>query len=214
MLRAKTGKLPGFPVYGPRFDQCGFTLIELLVAMAVLAVLASISFRGLNSILDADAHVQSETRRWNDAAVVIANMGRDISFAVARTVRDSAGGMRPGLAIDVGQDENHGQLLITRLGDGDAASAQSDLRMVGYRLRDKTLDYVIWPAVDLAPGAIPAESAILEDVSALQLRALGQDGSWTAAWPAGGLPNALPRAIEVQIVLGTGDRITRIFPLR
>jgi general secretion pathway protein J len=211
-MRAKTGRCAAFPVHRIRFGQCGFTLVELLVAIAVLAVLASVSFRGLNSILDADARVQSETRRWNDAAAVIANMGRDISLTVARTVRDGAGRAQPGLAIDMGQDGTHGQLLITRLGDG--AASQGDPRTVGYRLRGNTLDYVVWPATDLAPGTVPAASGILEDVSELQLRVLGQDGSWTAAWPAGGQPNALPRAIEVQILLGTGDRISRIFPLR
>ena len=33
----------------------GFTLLELLAALAVLAVLASLSFRGLSSVLGAEA---------------------------------------------------------------------------------------------------------------------------------------------------------------
>ena len=197
-----------------RFAQRGFSLVELLVAMAVLAMLASISFRGLSSVLDAEAHVRLETRRWNDVAVVISNMGRDLSLAVARPVRDSAGGTGAGLVMGSLKDDAQGQLVITRLGDNDSASSQSDLRRVGYRLRARTLEYLVWPAVDLAPDAVPAVSPVLEDVTELRLRALDQGGSWMSVWPAGGQTNTLPRAIEAQIVLTRGERITRIFPLR
>lgn len=213
-MRATVDTHPNSSVLGTRHGQHGLTLVELLVAIAVLAVLASVSFRGLKSILDADAYVLSETRRWNDVALVAANMSRDITLAVARNDRDDAGGVRAGLVIDWGQDESQGRLLITRIGDSDGEISQSDLRMVGYQLLDKTLDYVIWPAVDLAPGATPTVSHILENVSALRLRAIDQDGTWTPVWPAGGKADVLPRAIEVQIELETGDRITRIFSLR
>jgi general secretion pathway protein J len=191
----------------------GFTLAELLIALAVLAVLASLSFRGLGSILDADRHVQAETRRWNEVAIVAANIGRDLSLAVARSVRDDAGRVRAGLVIDRVQDDSQEQLVITRLGD-DGASARSETRKVGYRLRERTLDYLVWPATDLAPGAAPSVSLLLEDVAGLQLRALGADGTWTSVWPSGAQANALPRAVEVQITLGTGARIARIFSLQ
>lgn len=194
------------------FPQRGFTLMELLVAIAVLAVLASVSFRGLNSILEADRHVRSETRRWNEVALVFANIGRDLSLAVARSVRDEAGRTRAGLIVDRVQDDSQEQLVITRLGDDDG-SPRSEPRKVGYRLRAGTLDYLVWPATELAPGAAPLASPILENVSGMQLRVLGSDGAWTSSW-AGGRESALPKAIEVQIVLETGARIARIFSLR
>jgi general secretion pathway protein J len=199
---------------GTDLGQCGFSLVELLVAMAVLAILASVSFRGLSSILEAEAHVQSETRRWNDVAVVIAHMGRDLSLAVPRPVRDDAGGVRAALTIGRVSDEILSQLVVTRLGDGDSASSQSDLRRIGYRLRAGTLEYLVWPATDSAPNTVPSVNPLLEEVGDLQLRALSQDGSWTSVWPAGPQANALPRAVEAQIVLAGGKRISRIFSLR
>lgn len=199
---------------GSKAEQCGFTLVELLVAMAVLAALASISFRGLSSILDAEAHVQLETQRWNDVAVAIAHMSRDLSLAVPRTVRDNAGNVRAAIIIGSPPDGTQGQLQVTRLGDGDGASSQGDLRRIEYRLRAGTLEYLVWPAPDLAPGAAPSVSPVLENVAGLELRALGQDGTWSSAWPAGQQANTLPRALEARIKLASGERITRLFPLR
>jgi len=196
-----------------RAEQRGFSLIELLVAMAVLAALASVTFRGLSSILESEARVQAETRRWGDVAIVMAHLGRDLSLAAARPVRDGAGALRAALILENGAEAASGQLLLTRFGDGGAAS-QADPRRVAYRVREGTLEYLVWPAADAAPGAEPASNAILENVTDLRLRALGADGAWVAVWPGTQPTNALPRAIEAQLVLAGGARITRLFALR
>lgn len=213
-MRAATQPHPRSRGSGSDRVQCGFTLVELLVAMAVLAVLASVSFRGLSSILEAEAHVQSETRRWNDVAVVIAQLGRDLALSVPRPVRDGAGQVLAAMIISGPSDETRGQIVLTRLGDSDSAPSQSGLRRIGYRLRAGILEYLVWPATDSAPNATPSVNPILENVTDMQLRALNQDGSWSAVWPVGQQANALPRAIEAQFVLAGGERITRIFPLR
>lgn len=213
-MRAPARRRPRASGGGCCRSRRGFTLVELLVAMAVLASLASVSFRGLSSILEAEAHVQSETRRWNDVAVVIAQLGRDLSLAVPRPVRGNAGQVLAAMIITGPSDEIRSQIVVTRLGDGDSASSQSGLRRIGYRLRAGILEYLVWPATDTAPEAVPSVNPVLENVADLQLRALDQDGAWSALWPVGPRANALPRAVEAQIVLAGGERITRIFPLR
>jgi len=197
-------------------DARGFSLIELLVAMAVLAALAAISFRGLNSILDAEARVLSETRRWNDIAAVVAHIGRDLSLAAARPVRDGAGRLLAAMTLGDSQGGSPDQLVVTRLGDSDDGgnAAQADPRRIGYRLRAETLEYLVWPSADAAPDAAPVVHVILENVTQVNWRALGPDGAWAAAWPGDQPVNALPRAIEAQFVLAGGERITRLFLLR
>jgi general secretion pathway protein J len=89
-----------------------------------------------------------------------------------------------------------GELVIARYGDSDVAPAQSGPQTVAYRLRNGSLEY--------------RASPVLENVAAFELRALAPDGTWgDLAKPA-----ALPRAVEAQIVLAGGERITRVFLLR
>ena len=196
----------------------GFSLVEMLVAVAVLAVLASVSFRGLNSVLDAETGVAAETRRWNELAIVTSHLGHDLSLAVARPLRDSAGSVRPALSVRqapgaAGVDAG-AQLALTRLGDAEGASATGELRRVAWRLREGTLEYLVWPSVDAATGALPTVSAVLENVANLQVRALGDDGLWYGVWPASGRGEGPPRAVEVQFLLAGGARISRLFPLK
>ena len=172
--------------------QRGFTLLELLIALAVLALLAALGTRGLTAVLQAQAQVGSEERRWNDVSAALSQVARDVSLAVARP---EAG------------DES--ALLVTRL--GDSAPAQRGLRRVGYRLREGTVEYLAW-----APGrpasATPDAYPLIEHVAALKWRSLDDAGNWSplATAPAG----ALPRALEVDMALATGERIVRIFALR
>ncbi len=79
---------------------------------------------------------------------------------------------------------------------GLGCCAQSGPQTVAYRLRNGSLEY--------------RASPVLENVAAFELRALAPDGTWgDLAKPA-----ALPRAVEAQIVLAGGERITRVFLLR
>lgn len=209
------------PRMAPEKRTRGFSLVEMLVAVAVLAVLASVSFRGLISVLDAETGVAAETRRWNDLAIVTSHLGHDLSLAVAQPVSDGSGNDRPALSVrhvsgaagTTGADAG-AQLALTRLGDAEGASATGELRRVAWRLREGTLEYLVWPALDAAGGALPTVRTVLENVADFKLRALGDDGLWYGAWPASGRGAGLPRAVEVQVSLAGGARVSRLFPLK
>ena len=198
--------------------QRGFTLIELLVAMAVLAILGSLAFRGLDSVLDAEARLQAESRRWNDVSLLFSQLGEDLTMAVERTSRDGADRTRPALRLRSAPGESatgdDAQLVVTRLGIGEGAAAQSAPRRVGYRLREGTLEYLVWPAPDSAPGTEPMAYAVLENVADVRLQALDFEGRWADDWPGAQPASALPRAVTMRIALPGGETITRIVALR
>lgn len=55
----------------------GFTLVELLVALAVVALIGSLGWRGLDAVLGAQAAVQAESRRWEDVERAMRALVRD-----------------------------------------------------------------------------------------------------------------------------------------
>jgi type II secretion system protein J len=81
-------------------------------------------------------------------------------------------------------------------------------------LREGTLQYLVWPAPDSAPGTAPRAYEVLQNVAELQLQALDPDGRWADAWPGAHAASALPRAVTMRIVLSGGDTITRIVALK
>ena len=194
--------------------QRGFTLLELLAAIAVLAVLGALGFRGLSSVLEAESRLQVETRRWNDLALLFAQLGEDMMMAVERPVRGFPGRTSPALSVQEPPDSLLPHLVLTRLGIGEGSAAQSAPRRVGYRLREGKLEYLVWPSPDGVPGVPPAAYVALEHVAAVQWQALDADGRWVSAWPAGGAASALPRAISVRLTLTGGDEVSRILALR
>lgn len=209
----------------------GFTLLELLVAIAILAVVGALGYRGLNSVLEAEARLQAESRRWSDIALLFSQLSEDLTMAVGRTTRDPADRTGAALLLTAGAATvvdagaamasasanvpgADAQLLVTRLGIGEGAAGQSAPRRVGYRLRDGTLEYLVWPDLDAAPGTAPAAYELLEGVADLKWQALDVDGRWDSAWPASRSADALPRAVSVRVTLADGGEITRILPLR
>jgi general secretion pathway protein J len=209
----------------------GFTLLELLVAIAILAVVGALGYRGLNSVLEAEARLQSESRRWSDIALLFSQLSEDLTMAVGRTARDVAGFTGPALVLTAGAATavdsgsamasagtavagTDAQLVVTRLGIGEGAAGQSAPRRVGYRLRDGALEYLVWPDLDAAPATAPAAYELLGGVADLKWQALDLDGRWDSAWPASRSADALPRAVSVRVTLADGGEITRILPLR
>lgn len=92
-----------------------------------------------------------------------------------------------------------GELVIARYGDSDVAPAQSGPQTVFWGLKNGSLEYRVRAVA----------SPVLENVAAFELRALAPDGTWgDLAKPA-----PLPRAVEAQIVLAGGERVTRVFLL-
>ena len=193
----------------------GFTLIELLVALVIIALLAIAGYRGLDAVLQTRERVAQETRKWQHLAFFFSRLEQDVAQAVRRPVRDTSGLRLPewvGHAVVV--DENDGELTFTRAGISDQGEAMLAPQRIGYRLQQNTIVFLRWPFLDQAPRAVPIRYPLLEGVRDFHLRHLDANGNWLAQWPPAGQFGTLPTALEAEVTLASGEKITRVFALQ
>ncbi len=194
----------------------GFTLIELLVALFVFALLAVTAYRGLNAVTETRAHLDRETRKWQALERFFARLDGEIAQVLQRPVRTANGAEAPawmGTPSTTSSLEDV-QLAFTRNGGFDADGAALPPQRVGYRLRQNRLELLRWTALDSAPYNSPAVDAVLDNVNEFNLRYLTSRLTWEKQWPPAVPDAALPKGVEVGLVLKNGEKLTRFFSLQ
>lgn len=192
-----------------RYSSRGFTLIELLSTLLILSLLALMSYRGLGAVLDAREHVTRETDKWQRITAFLARFERDVHLASPRPVRSTSGIApawlgRPGTAPGP-------RLEFSRFASVDGMDRP---RRLAYRLNDKQdVELWLWPGLDVTPDALPARYSVLNGVTSFELQYLNADLAWVNTWPTSPLDDAIPRAIQLRIVLASGENIVRVFAL-
>lgn len=189
--------------------QYGFTLIELLVAMLIFALLSVMAYRGLNTVIDARTQVAAESRKWRDLSLFFARLDNDATHPAHRPIRNQDGLTQAewvGKPSYINPDDAN--LYVTALGiDGRGAAR------IGYRYNQNTIEELIWPSLDQAPREQPSIYPLLRGVREFSLRYLSAANQWVDSWPLPGQIGGLPKALEVTVLLDSGERLTRTFAL-
>ena len=177
----------------------GFTLVEVLVALLLAAIVGVLSYRGLDSLLRAQAHLEANSARWLAVHRFLSSIEIDFRAAQARTGRDAEGTLQ---AAFIGQP-NAGvpfsaQLALMRPNDVSFNSALP-VQRVAYRLHEGQIEQLLWPAADLSPMIKPKIIVLLTGVSEFSLRYIATDGVWRTHWPVDSNVNVLPNGIELTL---------------
>lgn len=196
--------------------ETGLTLIELIVAVALLAILAVMAYRGLDSITRAGARTQAETERWRAISMFFERFGADVGRATRRPIRAGDGSPLPewmGQAFVAANDaaavdKVNAQLEFTR----KSPSGSDEIRL-GYRFNNNRVELLIWRTLDRAPSSVADIYPLLDGVKAMRLAHLDKDGAWHDAWPIGDRSQLLPRAIAIELTLGDDTVYRRVFAL-
>ena len=196
--------------------QLGLTLVELMVAVALLAVITSMAYRGLDSMTRSSAHSLAIGEHWQGVALLFERIASDVAQPSHRPVRALAD-------KDPALPEWWGRPLANTAADIDPAAAQLEFTRkspsgrdevhLGYRLHADKVELLLWPALDRASGSLPEIYVLLEGVSTLNFRYLDSAGTWQDNWPTVGSKETLPRAIAVEITLNDGTNLHRLFAL-
>jgi general secretion pathway protein J len=193
-------------------NSAGFTLLEILVALIIFSLMSVMAYRGLTTVLQTRAHLAQENQKWRAVAMLFARMEKDLSMLAKRPIRD------PGdlsAAALIGKTNASGEqdalLMFTRMGLPEQANALAGPLRFGYRLRNDSVEQLIWPVLDAAPRSVPSVNVLLEQVTSLELHYLDRLGAWHATWPLAGNSPDLPSAVTLE--LKSKERITRLFAL-
>lgn len=187
----------------------GFTLIELLTTLLILSLLALMSYRGLNAVLDGRAQARQETEKWRRIESFFARFERDVLLASPREVRSESGAAPSWRAQSSAPLEP--RLEFSRFASADGVDTA---RRLAYGLNEKQeIELWVWPGLDRAPTAVPARFTVLSGVTAFELHYLATDLSWLDAWPAATGNLVIPRAVRVRVVLASGEEFERVIAL-
>ena len=191
----------------------GFTLVELLVALAIFAIVSGLAYRSLTAMLESRETLRGESRKWRDTALFVGRVERDLRAVLDRPATSPSGvALSPiSSSVEISAAQSAG-LGITRSGSYLQDNVLAAPQRVAYRLREGRIERLAWASVDAAPRDEPVAVAVLGGARSLAFRFLaGND--FRSAWGAPGSNERLPGAVEMTLVLDSGERIVRLFDL-
>lgn len=192
--------------------QRGFTLLELVVAIAIFGLMAAMAYGGLGSVLNTRDHADTQAERLAELQKAFTIMGRDITQAVDRPVRDSYGSdVLPLLGGGYGS----GILELSRSGRRNPmALPRSSLQRIAYLFEDGKLQRQSWQVLDRSSDTEAQSSQLLAGIKSVELRFMDKNREWQPQWPGvAATPSdpPLPLAVEVTLELKDWGRLSRIF---
>ena len=192
----------------------GFTLVELLVALAIFAVMSGFAYRALTVMLESREGLAKESRKWRDVSLFVGRIERDFAAALPRGGTAASGTAIAALSSAIDASGAPG-IALSRSGSMLAANASAGPQRVAYRVREGRVERLLWESVDAAPRDEPSGTPLLAEVSTLAFRFLDpRNSEWQAAWNLPGQANEnFPAAVEMTLVLASGERIVRLFDL-
>ncbi len=179
----------------------GFTLIELLVAVAILAIIAVMGWRGLDSIIRARVGLNQELEHSRGAQISFVQLENDCAHLVSEAMLPRRENIR---AFDQ-------QLILIRTVYDDNQATR--LQVVAYRMKDgvfsrresvPTRELAVldsyWQRAISGVDDMPVVN-LQTDVSAFQMRTWNYDEN---TWRVAGTDIAVPQAADLTGKAGKG----------
>lgn len=192
--------------------QTGFTLIELLIAIIVLAILATMAYSGLNSVLKSHEILSKQQEKFNQLNQIITQLEKEIRTIVPRPVHDQYKTLVPALKLEV----NNGIVFsFTRAGIPNPSGLQkSSLQRIDYIFKNQILKKRVWLAVD-SNNEDYKETTLSTTLTQFKIELLGFDDNFYQQWPMNRTDAAdiLPKAVKFSLNSKETSEINRVVDL-
>lgn len=195
----------------------GFTLLEMVVTIAIFAFIYVWAASFLSSALRGREQLTESADEMERSQRAITFLTLDFEQLVSRPVRDPYGDPQPAI---VGRDN---YVEFTRLGWSNpfGLRKRSEMQRVIYTLENGDLYRRYWPVLDTSVATRYQQDILLENVARFTVRYLDLtpqgDWQWVELWPDAALAaqpvwlQRLPKSIEIEIELESGDIIHRFY---
>jgi len=193
-------------------QSTGFTLIEVILAMAIFAVLATLSYTGLQSVISSKTNTEASLDRLKQLQLTMLTLSSDMQHLVNRDAVDS---LDTALRSLTTQDSD---LLVSFTRGGwrnPAERTRSTLQRVAYIIEEDKLIRRYWFHIDRADDEQYVDRELINNIEELSLRFLDSEGQWKNSWPSdqalsSGGTSELPVAVEINLKMSDWGEIKRL----
>lgn len=178
------------------------------MAVAVFSVLSLMAFSGLRSVLGAQQTIDRHARELAGIQLAVSLLERDLTQAVARSVRDRLGSRLP---VFVGSATS---FEVSRTAWQNPLERQrSKLQRVSYGWSDRAVTRAYWDVLDRGQGTAPVVQSLLDNVTDFRLRYRDKNGRWDNQFSVRRGEVGWPTAVEFRLEHQSLGTIHRIVPL-
>lgn len=190
----------------------GFTLLEILVAIFIVAIIAVIMVRSLQTVLAAKDGLTRNNEQLAELTLTMNYLRSDISSIVSRPVLDNNGNVLPAFQL---QDTDDHFLEFTR---GNLANPlgerRSTLQRIGYKIQGGKLIRLTWDVLDRASTSKSQQRVLLTGIRDWKWSFLDESLRNYSFWPPKlSDPSTLPIAVQISVFLKDQGEMTQIFPV-
>lgn len=195
----------------------GFTLIELLVAIGILAMVAVLGWRGLDSIVRSREVLTSQLEQARGMQLAFAQMQSDCDHLAGAGLNNNLLNGRTNLSAE------DGRLTLVRLAPSEQEAQQ--LQVISYRLRDGVLTRresngtrdlavldTLWQAARDDTNTSTADVPLMRGVDSMVMRGFS-NGAWTVLTAGATISTQVP-GLEVTLQMpGQDAGLSKVFLL-
>ncbi|KTC78261.1 GspJ family T2SS minor pseudopilin variant LspJ [Legionella brunensis] len=190
----------------------GFTLIEILIALAVFAILATVTSSAMYYAFNTKERVNQQADRLNVIQLAIILIERDTTQTIARTIRGNEMHL---FSAFIGQPQ---YLELTRLGieNPNSQEKRSNLQRVAYVCHDNQLLRRSWPVLDPTNRDNYEDRILLDNLLDCKFAYLDHNLQVLSEWRENALQQnqksqPLPKALQFNLTLKDWGKMSLLF---